>query len=261
MYSHTLKIIGAAIAATCLTATAAMADGMPKKSTWTAYGTTSSGYAQAVAIGNMLKQHFGAAVRVIPGKDDIAFAGVTWDDVEKVTVSGFNQSFEAIINGQADAAFSSTVSPVTKRLAASPRGLHWPPLPHDDAEGWKRTQATAPYYVKNVGTLGTNMSKDTPHIGAAYPYPILVANASKSDDKVYTLTKAMVEHYDDYKDGAKGALGWHIDKQQMQWAMPYHDGAIRFWKEKGKDKDAFMAGWAAARTAALNGAGMDPVFK
>ena len=28
---------------------------MPKSMTWTAYGTTSSGYAQVVAIGNMMK--------------------------------------------------------------------------------------------------------------------------------------------------------------------------------------------------------------
>ena len=379
-----IKLACAALGALALTATAASADGLPKKTTWTAYGTTSSGYAQSVAIGNMLKKHYGTNVRVIPGKNDIsrmaplrddkadycacgiaayfgqegvflfgdeawgpqpirvvmsssgsfnlavataadaniktfadikgkrvawvqggdalnwnvtahmAFAGVGWDDVQKVVVSGFKQSFEAINNGQADAAFTSTVSPVTKALAASPRGLHWPPLPHDDEAGWKRTMALAPFYIKNNGTLGTNMSKDKPHVGATYPYPLLVANATKSADEVYELTKAMVEHYDDYKDGAKGAKGWTIKNQKMMWAMPYHDGSIRYWKEAGiwsdaaqahndalvkrqgiianawkayksanagKDKDAFKAGWAKARTAALEGAGLDPIFK
>jgi len=363
---------------------AGLADGLPKKSTWTAYGTTSSGYAQSLAIGNMLKKHHGTSVRIIPGKNDIsrmaplrdgkadycacgiasffgsegvflfgdeawgpqpirlvmsnsgsfnlavataadagiktladmkgkrviwvqggdalnwnvgahmAFAGLGWGDVKKVVVSGFKQSFEAIVNGQADAAFTSTVSPVTKQLAASPRGLHWPPLPHDDAAGWKRTGAVAPVYLKNNGTIGTNLSKDKPHVGATYPYPLLVTNASHSADEVYALTKSMVDHYNDYKDGAKGAKGWIISKQKMKYAMPYHDGAIRYWKEKGmwtadvqahheallkrqgviagawkaykaankgKDKDAYKAGWTTARAAALTGAGMDPIFK
>jgi len=374
-------LLGLGAAALILAGATAEAADLPRKSTWTAYGTTSSGYAQSVAIGNMLKKHHGTTVRIIPGKNDIsrmaplrdkkadycacgiaayfgqegvflfgdeawgpqpirvvmsnsgsfnlavataadaniktfadikgkrviwvqggdalnwnvtahmAFAGIGWDDVKKVVVSGFKQSFEAINNGQADAAFTSTVSPVTKALAASPRGLHWPPLPHDDAEGWKRTMATAPYYLKNKGTLGTNLSKDKPHMGATYPYPLLVANASKSADEVYALTKSLVEHYDDYKDGAKGAKGWIISNQKMKWAMPYHDGSIRYWKEKGmwsadaqahqdmlvkrqgviaaawktykaankgKDKEA---GWKEARKAALSAAGMDPVFK
>lgn len=380
----TTKRVGVALGALALSASAALADGMPKKSTWTAYGTTSSGYAQSVAIGNMLKKRYGTNVRIIPGKNDIsrmaplrdkkadycacgiaayfgqegvflfgdeawgpqpirvvmsssgsfnlavataadaniktfadikgkrvawvqggdalnwnvtahmAFAGVGWNDVQKVVVSGFKQSFEAIVNGQADAAFTSTVSPVTKQVAASPRGLFWPPLPHDDAAGWKRTMALAPYYLKNKGTLGTNMSKENPHVGATYPYPLLVVNASKSTDEVYALTKAMVEHYDDYKDGAKGAKGWKIENQNMKWAMPYHDGAIRYWKEKGlwsddaqahndalikrqgiiatawktyhaankgKEKDAYKAGWTVARTAALTAASLEPIFK
>lgn len=154
--------------------------------------------------------------------------------------------------------------------------------------------AMAPYYIKHKGTIGTDMSKEKPHIGAAYPYPLLVANATKSADEVYQLTKAMVEHFDDYKTGAKGAMGWALANQQMMWAMPYHDGAIRYWKEKGiwsaeaqahndalvkrqgiiatawttykaankgKDKDAYKAGWAAARGAALKAAGLEPIFK
>ena len=48
----TSVVAGAAIAM----AGVAGAD-MPKKTTWTAYGTTSSGYAQSVAIGNMMKKH------------------------------------------------------------------------------------------------------------------------------------------------------------------------------------------------------------
>ena len=45
---------------------------LPGQLAWTAYGTTSSGYAQAVAIGNMLKNRYGTALRVLPGKNDVS---------------------------------------------------------------------------------------------------------------------------------------------------------------------------------------------
>ena len=374
----------AAVAGTAVAiSSAAFAGGMPKKTAWTAYGTTSSGYAQAVAIGNMMKKHYGTNMRVIPGKNDIsrmaplrdnkagycacgiaayfgqegvfifadkkwgpqpirllmtnigsfglslatakdagvktmadmkgkrvswvqgapalnwnvgaqlAFAGLTWDDVQKVKVSGFGASFDAIINGQSDAAFSSTVSPSPKKLAASPRGLRWVPVPHDDATGWKRMSAAAPVYGKVKAKIGSEIDKKNPPHLSNYPYPILVANDSWDAGEVYAIVKAMVEHYDDYKSAAKGALGWKLDNQNMQWAMPYHAGAIKFFKEAGKwdaaaqkhqdmligrqavikkawdtlagkdsmSKDELKAAWKPARIAALEAAGLDPIFK
>ncbi len=50
---------------------------------------------------------------------------------------------------------------------------------------------------------------------------------------VYNMTKAMVELFDDYKDGAPGNVGWDIKRQVFAWAIPMHDGAIRYFKERG----------------------------
>lgn len=45
---------------------------LPDTMAWTAYGTSSSGYAQAVAIGGMLQKHYDTAVRVLPGENDVS---------------------------------------------------------------------------------------------------------------------------------------------------------------------------------------------
>ncbi len=382
MIFNKTSLIAGLVGVAFAVSSAAHAGGVPKKTAWTAYGTTSSGYAQAVAIGNMLKKHYGTNLRVIPGKNDISrmaplrdkkagycacgiaayfgqegvfifadknwgpqpirvlmtnigsfglslatakdanvktmadmkgkrvswvqgapalnwnvaaqlsFAGLTWDDVEKVKVSGFAASFDAIINGQSDAAFSSTVSPSPKKLAASPRGLRWVPVPHNDSEGWKRMSAAAPVYGKVKAKIGSEIDKQNPPHLSNYPYPILVANDSQDAGEVYAIVKAMVEHYDDYKNAAKGALGWKLANQNMQWAMPYHDGAVKYYKEagtwtaaaqkhqdmllgrqevikkawdamSGKDsmsKEDLKAAWGKARVAALKAAGLDPIF-
>ncbi len=222
----------------------------------------------------------------------LAFGGVKWSDVKRVQVSGFAASFNAIINGQADAAFASTVSPTVKRLAASPRGIKWMALPTGDAAAWKRLRSVAPYFLKHKVTLGAGISKSKPWQGATYSYPILVTNASMSGDAVYSLTKALIDGYDGYKDGAPGAKGWALKSQNFIWVMPYHAGAVRAFKDKGvwkaahqahNDKlikrqgvlaaawkgfkasnpsdDGFAKAWMKARAAAFAKAGMDPIFK
>ena len=223
----------------------------------------------------------------------LAFAGLTWKDVKKVEVPGFAAGWDAIVNGQSDAAFSSTVSGVPKKLEASPRGLYWVPMPHGDKAGWARLKKMAPYMAPHLGTIGSGgVSKENPHQGAAYPYPVLICNADEDGELVYNLAKALDIYYDDYKDGSPGIGGWALSKQVFDWAVPFHDGAIKYFKEKGvwteahqkhndglvkrqevlasawkatkakkiEDSAKFSEAWMSARAAALEKAGMDAVF-
>lgn len=223
----------------------------------------------------------------------LAFGGLTWNDVTKVEFPGFGQSWDGIKNNQVDAAFAQTTSGKVFELAAAPRGLYWPPLPHADKEGWKRLTDKAPFFQPNMGTEGAGLSKDKPHEAATYPYPILIAYADAKDDVVYAMTKAMVELFPKYKDGSPGINGWAIERQNFQWAAPYHSGAIKYFKEIGKwsdeaqkhndrlierqkvlkaawdetvaksiaDDAAFEKAWLAVRSAKLEAAGFNPVYK
>ncbi|WP_288903509.1 TAXI family TRAP transporter solute-binding subunit [uncultured Sneathiella sp.] len=223
----------------------------------------------------------------------IAFGGLTFDDVEVVEFGGYGAMWKGMVSGQIDAAFASTVSGPTKQLEASPRGIYWPPTPAADKEGWARIQEIAPYFVPHTATLGTgNISKDTPHDGAAYPYPILITRADQDPDLVYSMVKAVHSEYDSYKDSLPAMSGWAIENQTFEWAVPYHQSAVKYWKEVGvwtddmeannnkmierqnvlaeawatmKDKDldgdAFKDEWMKVRAAALEAAGMNPIFK
>ncbi|MYE58401.1 MAG: hypothetical protein F4X35_02275, partial [Alphaproteobacteria bacterium] len=66
-----LRMLAAATVVAGMAAPAFAAD-LPKTVTLTAYGTTSSGYAQSIAIGAMLKQKHDVELRVIPGKNDVS---------------------------------------------------------------------------------------------------------------------------------------------------------------------------------------------
>ena len=163
----------------------------------------------------------------------LAYAGLTWDDVKKVEFGGFGDSWKGLINGQVDAAFASTNSGFAYEAAAGPRGLVWPKINRDDQEGLARMQEIAPFFVANTATVGANIDGGGAYEGAGYAYPVLIAMADQDDELVYNMTRAMVELFDQYDGKAPGIGGWALDKQNYEWVVPYHEGAIRYYKEIG----------------------------
>jgi TRAP transporter TAXI family solute receptor len=222
----------------------------------------------------------------------LAFGNLTWADVQKVEFGGFGAAMTGIINNQVDAAFASSISGNAYQIASSPRGIQYPTVPHSDKAGWARLKKVAPFFVPFMGTEGAEMSKDKPIEAATYPYPVLMSYANAPEDLVYNMTKAMVQFFPDYKDGAPGNNGWDLKRQVYDWVVPFHDGAIRYfkeigvwtpayqahndgllkrqqvmmaaWKEVGAQKHAddkaFETAWMKARAAALTKAGMEPVW-
>lgn len=221
----------------------------------------------------------------------LAFANLTWADVKRVDFGGFGAALDGVINGQADAAFSSSISGKVYQLAKSPRGVVYPTIPHGDKAGWARMNKTAPFFFPFMGAEGADLSKDNRVESATYPYPILMTYAQQKADLVYAMTKAMVQTFPDYKDAAPGNVGWAVERQNFAWVIPYHDGAIRYWKEAGlwkpehqahndklvqrqqvladawkavqagshADDKAFVQAWMKARASALSKAGFDVV--
>ena len=221
----------------------------------------------------------------------LAFANLTWSDVTKVEFGGFGQAMQGVVNNQVDAAFASTISGQVFKIASSPRGLRYPKFAHDDKAGWARVKKIAPFFVPGFGTEGAELSATNKAEAATYPYPVLMSMKSTDTELVYNMTKAMVELYDDYKTGAPGNSGWDIKRQIFAWAIPMHDGAIRYFKERGlwnaehqkhndelvarqnvlaaawtaykakapADAEAFKKGWMQARAEALSKSGLEPV--
>jgi TRAP transporter TAXI family solute receptor len=360
----------------------AAAEGLPKTLAWTAYNTTSVGYALSVNIGNFLSPE-GYKLRVIPGKNDIsrltplktgqvqfsamgigtylaqegvmdfaaqnwgpqpvkllmacwgddntgavacakdanikkasdlkgkrlawvvgapalnqnmegwlAFGGLTWDDVIKVTVPGWGAALQGIIDGNIDGAISSTPASMLYQIEGCPRGLSWFPAPPDEKENWKRMKAVAPWFAPHTATVGVGISKEKPLVGASYGYPILTCYDSMDSEAVYEMVKLMHTLFPKYKEGHKAAGGWDMKRQVFDWIVPYDEGAVKYFKEIGvwkdgfeknnndlikrqkvlqdawkkaiaekKDKEGWQEFWMAKRAAALKAAGMDPVWE
>ncbi|MCA8927850.1 MAG: TAXI family TRAP transporter solute-binding subunit [Alphaproteobacteria bacterium] len=227
---------------------------------------------------------------------NLAFAGLTWSDVVRVVVPGWGQAMQAILDGQADAAFGTTLSSIYNQISASPRSLIHLPFPHDDKAAWARALAVAPYWypvtVTNAIALEKNPTGAKSYDGAAYPYPTFVGMPTLSDATAYGLTKAVMENYDLFKNAGPGMDGYQLQNQNLSWVLPYHPGAIRYYKEAGRwtaenqattdgllqrnrvladawaafrkttvAKDAFETAWLAVRAEHLRAAGLAVPFQ
>ncbi|QWG25133.1 TAXI family TRAP transporter solute-binding subunit [Bradyrhizobium sediminis] len=167
----------------------------------------------------------------------LAFANLTAKDVKIVEFASNNAMWKGVVNNDADAAFTSTIAGPAKELQTSPRGIFWPPLPHSDKAGWERVRKVGPFFTEHTATCGAGDFKDKPVQMGTYPYPIYTVYGSQAENDVYMLTKALIEGYDGYKDGAPGASGLAVKGQTKNWAVPVHKGAVKALKEAGAWSD------------------------
>ena len=220
----------------------------------------------------------------------IAFGGWGPNEVKLIEFASYGAMMKGVVNNEIDLFFASTISGMAKEIESSPRGVFWVPMPASDTAGWARLQKIGPYFYPHKSTCGAGYAKGQTVETSVYPYPIFMAYGTQDAATIYALAKAMLVNYDDYKDSTPGVDGLEGKRQNLQWTMPYHAGAVRAlteaklwtdaaqrhndallrrqatlsaaWNEFMKtnppeDREQFRVAWMKARAAALAKAGME----
>lgn len=224
----------------------------------------------------------------------IAFGGWTPADVKLVEFASYGAMMKGVVNNEIDLFFASTISGMAKEIESSPRGITWVPMPASDKAGWTRVQKIAPYFYPHKSSCGAGYAKGQVVETSVYPYPIFMAYGTQDPAIVYGLTKAMLVNYDDFKDATVGVDGLEGKRQNLQWSVPFHAGAVRalteakLWNDAAQrhndallkrqatlaaawgdflktnppeDREQFRAAWMKARAAALTKAGLEVLFQ
>ena len=164
----------------------------------------------------------------------LAFGGLTWDDVERVTFPSFGTAGKGVIEGKTDAACCATYSSWTYELESAPRGLHFPPYPHADKEGWARLQKLNPVMQPLMATVGPGLSEDNPLETGTYSNPLVLAYDRIEFEMAYEMAKMLYELWPVYgKAKAPGIEQYDPKNRVYDYAIPYHEGAIKYYKEIG----------------------------
>lgn len=181
----------------------------------------------------------------------LAFAGLSQKDVQPVWFGSYGALKTAVIANQIDCYSSVTTSANMREIEASPRGIFWPEYPPDDKEGWARINEVADFFEPYKETTGAGISEQNPKNLVGYRYPIITTYARTNADEVYNFIKALDLTFDGYKGTTGSSINWAIERAGKPPAdAPWHEGAIRYLKEKGVWTDEAQA-WQEKRLARL----------
>lgn len=184
----------------------------------------------------------GKRVAWIPGNPSLnvkmtaylAFGNLTWNDVQRIDFANYGAAMRGMIANKVDAVMGTTTSSFNYELESTPKGIYYPPFPAADKEGWKRMLKIAPFLKPYKEGIGAGISKDHPVELVQYRFPIGTVYADADPDFVYNLVKALDESYSLYEKGHPTMPWWKIDKAGVPPCdAPFHEGAIRYLKEKG----------------------------
>lgn len=164
----------------------------------------------------------------------LAFAGLTWNDLELVEFPSYGATLKALVEGRADCAGVAPNAAALRELEASQYGIGWVALDAANKEGWARAQRVVPFVEPFQETIGAGLSDANPVWMMGYRYPMITVAADANTDEAYAMTKAVAESYDTYKDANPIMPRWQVSKSGTPpMDAAFHDGAIRYLKEAG----------------------------
>jgi TRAP transporter TAXI family solute receptor len=165
----------------------------------------------------------------------LAAAGLTHDDFRKVPVPNQVDGVDAFAQGRVDSAYIPLNQAAGKKAMASMRG-GWRFVTFDSSPA---AQKKATVVLPSCRIELLKPAKEYEGVVADPTAMIvvdfyIVAGAHVSDEAVYTLVKTMSEN----KPNLANALGTVFNyfdpkKMALQHPVPYHPGAIKFYKEAG----------------------------
>jgi len=156
--------------------------------------------------------------------------GLSYKDMSKVHHVGYNDTVALMKDGHCDAWLLTTTIPASSIMdLASARKIRLLPLPEDKIQAMQKLNAG---YIRRTVPKGTypGVDYDVPGIGW---FTHLVVSAKLPDDLVYNITKVLVKNLDRFGQVVKDMKGATAKDLAMDIGIPFHPGALKYYKEIG----------------------------
>jgi TRAP-type uncharacterized transport system substrate-binding protein len=184
--------------------------------------------------------------------------GMTRNDVQWLKFTTVAAAFKDLAEGKADAVFYQASG--DSETLAKGAGLFVVPL---SADTQKAVAAAGLGIIGTTWPAGQNGNTvDTPTIGMPY---IAFGSVHLPEEAGYLITRAVFEHLAEFQAADKVNAGFTRENALLQWDLPYHTGAIKYYKEIGLWKPEMDSAqtylttkWAAARPGGVKAAGAAP---
>jgi len=164
----------------------------------------------------------------------LAMPGLSYKDVQKVPVPNGVRAVDDFTAGKVDSTMFSITSGKVRQAFASVDARYVPML--DDPAAVKRAQAISPgIIIETVNPSAAYAGVTGPTKIMAAPF-IVTAGAKEPEDGVYKLTKALAENKKLMVSVFKGMGEFDEKKMFVDFGVPYHPGAMKYYRETGQAK-------------------------
>jgi len=178
------------------------------------------------AIGPGPKGHTGE----FAARQALEIYGLSYKDMSKVHHVGYSDTVSLMKDGHCDGYLLCTTIPASSIMdLASTRKIRLISLPEDKIKAMQKLNAG---YIKRVIPKGTYVGVDYDVQGFGF-FTHLIISAKLPDDLVYKITKTMVKNLPRYGDVVKDMKGVTPKDLAMDIGIPFHPGAIKYYKEVG----------------------------
>jgi len=154
--------------------------------------------------------------------------GITYDDIDEQRLN-FNETADALANGDIDAGFWSVGAPTSSILnLATTQDIVIIELTEEE---FAAAIAAQPLFARTTLAGGTYEGvPETAVLGAAN---VMTVSEEMDDDLVYNITKAIFENIADLRAVHPAANQTTIDFTLSATPIPLHAGALRYYEETG----------------------------
>ena len=155
--------------------------------------------------------------------------GITYDDIDEQRLN-FNETSDALANGDIDAGFWSVGAPTSSILnLATTNNIVLIAMTEAEIAAARAADAT---FATTTLPGGTYNGVDADMTVLGIPN-VLVASSEMSDDLAYAITRAMFENIADLQAVHPAANETTVDFTMSATPIPLHPGAIRYYEEIG----------------------------
>lgn len=159
--------------------------------------------------------------------------GMSYNDMSKVNHVSYSDAVSLMKDNHAHVFLLGTTIPASSILdLATTRKIRMIPLPEEKIKELQKMNAG---YLKRVIPKGTYPGVDYDVPGVGY-FTHLVISAKLSEDLVYKITKVIVENVGQLSQVVKDMEGVKAQDLALDIGVPFHPGALKYYKEIGAIK-------------------------
>jgi len=89
------------------------------------------------------------------------------------------------------------------------------------------------YFIEDIPANDPRFRNKSPVPNAICYQNAMFTSVDMPAEVVYGVAKAILEHTDEFAASHPSAKYWSVDYKPICLAVPYHEGSIRYFKEKG----------------------------